>query len=124
MHYKNGYRTEFQVIMLQAKQVYSRANIFTKSVPMRSWRHFVYHLTVQFKKQRGRSSERETAGLRSKLERESGVSGTDFVGCVWLALWPAANPEALRRLPECFAFGLAAVSRPWAAMNGLNVKKF
>ena len=27
-----------------------------------------------------------------------------------MALWPAANP------------GLAAVSRPWVAINGLNVK--
>ena len=68
-----------------------------------------------------------------------GVSGSDFAGMggggvsetvknvhalpmdgrVWLALWPAANPAG-----RCFAFGLAAVSRSWAAMNGLNVKKF
>ena len=34
------------------------------------------------------------------------------VECVWLALWPAANPGA--------AFGLAAVSRLWVAINGLQ----
>ena len=50
-----------------------------------------------------------------------GVSGTGFAGCVWQALWPAAN---LGALPEIFEFGLAAVSRPWAAMKVLNVKKF
>ena len=50
------------------------------------------------------------SGARSRVKMR--VSGTDFVGCVWLALWPAANPRAL---PECFAFGLAA-ARP--AMGG------
>ena len=63
-------------------------------------------------------------GSGASSSEKVGVSGTDFVGCVWLAFWPAANPGALRRLPERFAFGLAAVSRPWAVMNGLNVKKF
>ena len=42
-------------------------------------------------------------------------------GCVWLALWPVANPGAL---PEHFAFELVAVSRPWVAINGLKWKKF
>ena len=60
-------------------------------------------------------------GCRGKVKM--GVSGTEFVGRVWLALWPADNPGALRRLPDCpLAFGLAAVSRPWAAMNGLEGK--
>ena len=41
------------------------------------------------------------------------VSGTDFVFMsVSLALWTIANPGSLRRL--------ATVSRPWAAMNGLE----
>ena len=60
----------------------------------------------------GRYMPRQSAkwGARSELERENGglrLSGTDFVGRVWLALWPAAIT-------------------PWrlAAMNGLIVKKF
>ena len=65
--------------------------------------------------------EGENAGLRSELERESGGSPELTVGRVWLALWPAANSGAL---PERFALGLAAVSRPWAAMNGLKLKRF
>ena len=40
-----------------------------------------------------------------------------LVGRVWLALWPVVNPGALT---DCFAFGLAAVNRPWAAINGFR----
>ena len=60
--------------------------------------------------------ERENAGLRSVLERESGGGGSPevTVGHVWLELWPAPiNPGAL---PNAL--------RSWAAMDGLNVKKF
>ena len=60
---------------------------------------------------------RENAGLWSELKRQSGGSPELTIGRVWLALWPTANPGVL---PERFAFGLAAVSRQWAA-NGLNI---
>ena len=41
------------------------------------------------------SIEGENAGLWSEIECESGVSGTDRIGRVWLAFWPAAHPGAL-----------------------------
>ena len=47
--------------------------------------------------------ERENVGLQSKLERVSGgLQNWVYLGCVWLALWLAANPGVL---PELFAFG-------------------
>ena len=69
----------------------------------------------------GASSSVKLRGSGASLSVK-GVSGTDLYRTrTWLVLWPAANPGVL---PERFVFGLAAVSRPWAAMNGLNVKKF
>ena len=59
----------------------------------------------------------KNGGLWSELERENGGLRNGLCKMRLAVLWPAANPER-------FAFGLAAVSRPWAVMNGLNVKKF
>ena len=69
----------------------------------------------------GASSSVKNAGLRSELERESGglrnwLYRTRLAG----TLAGRYNPGAL---PERFAFGLAAVNRPWAAMNGLKFKE-
>ena len=68
--------------------------------------------------------ERENAGLRSELERETAglqnwLCRTRLTGSV--TLWPAVTPG---RCPEHFVFRLAAVSRPWAALNSWKVKKF
>ena len=65
----------------------------------------------------GGELERENTGLRSELESESGRSLKLAGGRVWLALWPATNPGALK------AFGLAAVLKPTAGGEWLERKE-
>ena len=64
-----------------------------------------------------RQSEKWGSPERAWARKWGSPELTLIVGHVWLALWPFANRRAL---PERFAFGLAAVSWPWVAMNGLK----